>query len=412
MRLLAFRLATPSGPGVAAALSTLVGIAALLCLSAICASAAGAPRSYGQSEEPSVTALERGRQLYGAFRCAECHGASGEGDFGPALVGTDATFEIFLRQTRGNVGWYMPAYSEEEISDARLGEMWAWLKSLEEPGAPGSRSGQTTPEPAHFHHVHLNVTDPAATIAFYEKFFGANRVRYRDLSDALFTEKSFILLSRVSEPPPSNLGSTLWHIGWAGVDGQSEFDWRTAEGIGVQTPITPLGQNFYMYFWGPDREVIEVYTGSRNHRFEHVHLLATDVDATIRWFVDNLGLAPRGPTRPYRSAGVFINTIRVDNVNLIVFGKPAADVPRPAWLPEEVGDDFTPTEGSAIDHVGFSVQDLRPVYNRIVANGVEIVRPVATSEEYGLTSFFVAGPDGLLVEIVEEKPVPEGIWRR
>ena len=42
-----------------------------------------------------------------------------------------------------------------------------------------------------------------------------------------------------------------------------------------------------MYFWGPDREVVEVYTGSRNHRFEHVHLLATDVNATVQWFIDH-----------------------------------------------------------------------------------------------------------------------------
>jgi predicted enzyme related to lactoylglutathione lyase len=38
---------------------------------------------------------------------------------------------------------------------------------------------------AHFHHVHLNVTDTKATIAFYEKFFGASEVRYRGLSASL-----------------------------------------------------------------------------------------------------------------------------------------------------------------------------------------------------------------------------------
>lgn len=71
---------------------------------------------------------------------------------------------------------------------------------------------------AHFHHVHLNVTDPKATIDFYKKFFGANEVRYRGLSDGLFTEKSFILLTRVETAPPTNMGTSLWHIGWAGVD--------------------------------------------------------------------------------------------------------------------------------------------------------------------------------------------------
>jgi hypothetical protein len=43
--------------------------------------------------------------------------------------------------------------------------------------------------------------------------------------------------------------------------------------------------------------------------------------------------------------------------------------------------------------------------------GVPIVHPIAKNAEYGLTSFFVRGPDGLLVEIVAEAPVPEGIWQ-
>jgi catechol 2,3-dioxygenase-like lactoylglutathione lyase family enzyme len=261
----------------------------------------------------------------------------------------------------------------------------------------------------HFHHVHLNVTDPKATIAFYQKFFGANEVKYRGLSDALFTEKSFILLTRVSTPPPTNLGTSLWHIGWAGVDGGSEFAWRTREGIGVQTPLTPLGGNHYMYFWGPDREVIEVYTGSKNHRFEHFHLLASNLSKTLGWFQEHLGLTPRMPADS-KLAGVPINLLRIDNVNLYIMERPASGQPRPAWLPAEVGDSFPVTEGTAIDHVAFSLVDVTPVLRRMRRAGLAIVRPLARSREYGLTSFFVRGPDGLLVEIVQEAPVPEGVW--
>lgn len=278
------------------------------------------------------------------------------------------------------------------------------LVSLATAQAQGPTSG------VHFHHVHLNVTDPKATIAFYQKFFGANEVSYRGISDGLFTEKSFILLTKVATPSGTNLGTTLWHIGWAGVDGESEFTWRTKAGIQVQTPLTPLGPNHYMYFWGPDRESIEVYTGSKNHRFEHVHLLASDLSATLRWFQAHLGLAPRMPADS-KLLGVPINLLRIDNVNLYVFERPPLGQSRPTWFPPEVGDSFPPTEGTAIDHVAFSFADIRPIFRRMRSAGVLIVRPLAESREYGLTSFFVRGPDGLLVEIVEEAPVPEGIWR-
>lgn len=266
-------------------------------------------------------------------------------------------------------------------------------------------------EPAHFHHVHLNVTDPDSTIAFYEKFFGANRVRYRGRSDALFTERSFILLNEVDAPPRDNFGTSLWHIGWAGVDGHSEFDWRVREGIDVQTPVTPLGSNFYMYFWGPDRELVEVYTGSKNHRFEHFHLLPTDIEATIAWFGEHLGVHPRSPLRERPNGGMRSSTIRVDNVNLIMFELPRPGQARDPIIPPQAAvAEFDVTEGRAMDHVAFSYRDIRPVAERMAAAGVEIVRPIATSPVDGLTSFFVRGPDGLLVEIVEEKPVPDGIW--
>ena len=277
-------------------------------------------------------------------------------------------------------------------------------------GSAPVHPGSAQVSAAHFHHVHLNVTDPKATIAFYKKFFGANEVRYRGLSDALFSEKSFILLTKVPTAPPIGLGTSLWHIGWAGVDGPSEFAWRTKEGIGVQTPATPFGSNYYMYFWGPDREVIEIWTASKNHRFEHVHLLSSNLNSTLTWFRANLGLAPL-LLAAEKVTGVATNYIRVDNVSISVMELPAHGQPRPSWWPAEVGDTIAKTDGTVIDHIAFSYLDIKPVFQRMKSAGVAIVHPIAKNTEYGLTSFFVRGPDGLLVEIVEEGPVPEGIWQ-
>lgn len=61
--------------------------------------------------------------------------------------------------------------------------------------------------------------------------------------------------------------------------------------------------------------------------------------------------------------------------------------------------------------MAFSYGDIDPVYERLQASGADIAQPIAESPEYGFRSFFVNGPDGLLVEIVEAKPVPEGLWR-
>ena len=69
-------------------------------------------------------------------------------------------------------------------------------------------------------------------------------------------------------------------------------------------------------------------------------------------------VATRFPTAE-RMPGILMNTIRVDNVNLIVFGKPATGEARPSWYPEEMKDEFVATEDTAIDHIAFSFRDIR-----------------------------------------------------
>jgi len=284
----------------------------------------------------------------------------------------------------------------------------AWLLESEPVGIALAEDVQA----ARFHHVHLNVTSAERTQEFYETYFGALPVDFRDRSPALFTERSFILLDEVATPPPTNFGTVLWHIGWAGVDGHAEFEWRVREGIEVQTPLTPLGQQHYMYFWGPDRELVEIYTGSRNHRFEHVHLLVHDIEATLHWFEAHLGLAPPGPVRFFpNTVNVASSTIRVDNVNLILFTIPAPGDEAPPYFPAAPPEPRGVTDGTAIDHIAFSYEDIDPVLDRMVAAGVEIVRPIHDDERHGIRSFFVRGPEGLLVEIVQERPIPEGLWR-
>ena len=63
------------------------------------------------------------------------------------------------------------------------------------------------------------------------------------------------------------------HIGWAGVDGPNEYEWLKKEGVKFQTPVTALGSNFYMYFFGEDGELLEIYTGAKKPPLRtHAHL--------------------------------------------------------------------------------------------------------------------------------------------
>src|SRR5215510_11054988 len=88
-----------------------------------------------------------------------------------------------------------------------------------------------TPHQAHFHHVHLNSTDPQKTFEFYEQVFGAKPVKFRDKADALFTGRGFLLVNKVDRAPKDLETTSIRHIGWAGVDGPNEFAWWKAKGL-------------------------------------------------------------------------------------------------------------------------------------------------------------------------------------
>jgi catechol 2,3-dioxygenase-like lactoylglutathione lyase family enzyme len=271
-------------------------------------------------------------------------------------------------------------------------------------------------EPARFHHVMLNVVDPARSIKFYQRVFGATPIKFRGASDALFTEKSFILLNKVDKPADNKLNTGIWHIGWGGVDVKNEYEWWKNHKVDIHTPLSPLPgpENFYFYIHGPDKELIEINTMG-HHRFAHVHFFCTDVNETVAWYVKHLGLKPLRPRveKPKGDmsslASIWINVIQCDNVTMIFFGKPDVS-PAPPWWPDEPLKDIQPTKDRPIDRIAFSYRDIGPAFERMRSAGVKIIEPITERKQFNLKSFVVEAPNGVSVEVVEAKPVPEGTW--
>ena len=273
--------------------------------------------------------------------------------------------------------------------------------------------GQAQPPPAQarFHHVHLNTHDRARSLEFYE-LLGALPVTFGERTEAIFTGRGFILATETDAPLKPQDRTALRHLGWAGVDGPHEYArWQDA-GLEVHTPIAPVGPDHFYYLWGPDREIVEFYTGDRNHWFNHLHFWSDDVAEASAWYERHLGQSFRGGARVPRPAEpnrVWGNEFRLDGISFLITYKDHYYVEAELRLPQ--GRTLEPSGGSPIDHLAFSYESIAPVYERMQRDGVEIVRPLAESAEFGFDSFMVNGPDGVLVEIVEAEPVPDGLWR-
>ena len=128
--------------------------------------------------------------------------------------------------------------------------------------------------------------------------------------------------------------------------------------------------------------------------YGHHHLNTTNMDAQKKFFVDTLG-------------GTLIK-IGTNNAEIVKFPNVLIFF-RPTQAP--TGG----TRGTTVNHIGFSVPNLRPVIDRIKANGFKMITDTeAPGREVkddiagplqpgGASIAFAQGPDDLKVEFVEAK---------
>jgi catechol 2,3-dioxygenase-like lactoylglutathione lyase family enzyme len=261
----------------------------------------------------------------------------------------------------------------------------------------------------------LNSTDPDAAIRFYAKHFNAEPAKFGGNMPALWTQKSWVLFNKVSQPPPPEILSSLYHIGWGAEDMKAEYQRQLDLGAKMDTPLTDgadlfgngnPGRAYFAYVDGPDHVLIEINT-TNNHVFQHIHMLSADPVATAQWYAKHLGATPgiggagRSERRAVNGLQVFpMTSVRVDNVNIIWFPKEFASegVYKTQWQGQ---GEFLSPRGRAFDHFAFSVDHLDQTLERLRAEGVTILQPPRAILGGKLRSAFIQAPDRIEIELVE-----------
>jgi catechol 2,3-dioxygenase-like lactoylglutathione lyase family enzyme len=259
---------------------------------------------------------------------------------------------------------------------------------------------------AHFHHVHLNATNPETAIAFYTTKFKARKESFAGLADAIWTGDSWLLFTKVDSPPPSELLSGIWHIGWGAEDMQSTYQQQLAKGTRFATPLTDIsdmvGGNrsfFYAYVDGPDHVLIELNT-ARHHNFGHVHMFSADPPAAGAWYTKEFGFRHFAQTekRIYRNVQIAPAAfVTADHVSMIIYPV------------EYRGGSFVSTRGRVIDHLGFSVDDLDATLARMRNDGIKVTAEPRSLADGPIKSAFIEGPDQVAIELIQDttpRPAP------
>ena len=99
---------------------------------------AGTLPALGQAPASGTT---KGKELFLKYGCYQCHGYSGQNGPGKALVPMkfgQAAFTMYLRNPiKPNQMNWMPSYSDKVLTNAQLGDIYAYIKTL--PEAPAAK---------------------------------------------------------------------------------------------------------------------------------------------------------------------------------------------------------------------------------------------------------------------------------
>jgi catechol 2,3-dioxygenase-like lactoylglutathione lyase family enzyme len=298
----------------------------------------------------------------------------------------------------------------------------------------------------HFHHVHLNSTDPKAAADYYPKPFAATATRTTfNGFEAVKTGNLYLLFTKVGAPPLTELNgpqSSVWHFGWNTPDSRKYNErframgleiaqmWDAADGKLVDMSsdtlpgpptqeqilemrargMTPTRQGGFGYLRGPDGALIENAQAGQVERFNHVHMYHEHPLCAVQWYVAHLGArvtpAPPGaappptecrqpyapPTWPsfFKFPG-FVRepsgSVLFDDISILI---------RP-WP----GGGLVSTRGHIVDHWALSVEDLAATVARLKGEGVKVLEEI---HAWGNTRVaMIEGPDRVAIELVEAK---------
>jgi len=266
----------------------------------------------------------------------------------------------------------------------------------------------------HFHHLHLNSTDPATAIKFYTSKFDCEAAEFMGQA-AVKTQNSWLFFNKVKAAPPWEPTSAIWHFGWGAEDMKATYQKQLDSGTKFFTPLTDisdiaggnvLGRFFYAYVEAPDKALVELNTSS-NHQFGHLHMFSADPIAAGEWYYKYFGIRRRGSSTPSREPRFYRNvqigpstSMMLDNVNIIIYPVQYTQKTYAAhWKNDQ--SKLVSTKGRVVDHIAFSVVNLEEVIERLAKEGVRITEPMKTSLAGKFKHAFIEGPDEVIIELLE-----------
>lgn len=239
------------------------------------------------------------------------------------------------------------------------------------------------PRTVPFDHLHLTAADPAAARDWYIKNMGANpgetpdRAAFGAWTGRAPLPAQFVWI-RADNPAPSE-GSVIDSIGMSFANLDAKMKEFEAAGIKVVNPVQDVpGLWKRAVIQDPWGVKIELVQDSELLGFHHIALRVADPEESLKWYANAFG----GERTKIKGR---IDAVKYGNLYLLVLK----------------GEGTVPSQGRAIDHLGFGPTDMDAAAADLKAKGVKFTRePAPKPNQFGHRTAFVEGPGGVNIELV------------
>jgi catechol 2,3-dioxygenase-like lactoylglutathione lyase family enzyme len=244
----------------------------------------------------------------------------------------------------------------------------------------GAQTVQTVP----YDHIHLAASDPEKAYEWYVANLGGQvgenpgRVIFEPFANARPLPVQMIFIKAPADLPPSE-GGVIDSVGFSFPDVGAKATALAAAGATIVQPardVAGMKQAVVRDPWGVKITLVE---DRARPGFHHIALRVADPEATTQWFLSSFG------GERVKVAGA-PSALRYDKTYLLI----------------QQGQGTLPSQGRAIDHLGFAPAKMDAVATELDTKQVKFTsRPQPKPNQFGHRTAYVEAPGGVRIELVE-----------
>ncbi len=225
-------------------------------------------------------------------------------------------------------------------------------------------------------HLHLTSPDPEAHMKIWIDVLGGKSVMAGPLQFAMFP--GVFVAVRKGEGGGPTEGSVVNHLGFLVRDLDATKAKLTGAGLTIEREMPETRQMFALFPGNVRVEFTEDKALDVPIKHHHIHFASHQIEEMRAWYAKHFDAVP-GMRGRFKAADV-------PGVNL-------------SWNPADAAP--SPTQGRAMDHIGFEVTNIKAFCEKLEADGVKLDRGVTEVPNLGLTIAFLTDPWGTRIELTQ-----------